>query len=146
MGRSKNKTNPNSGSFIGRMRKGRAMQTIFMDFYSGPVPTKPQDLAVRNLKVRFVQQDDIDTIQKVCRAIFLCNSSNYLSMWDFFDSQLFQERPIWTKAALSHIAPSVHGSSLKLILAVTAFIFKNGPWRNSWVRIGYDPRTDPLAR
>ncbi len=50
---------------IGRMRKKRTIQTIFLDFSAVSVPNEPRDIAVRNLKVRFVQQDDVKTIRKV---------------------------------------------------------------------------------
>ena len=27
-----------------------------------------------------------------------------------------------------------------------AYAFSNGPWRHSWIKLGYDPRMEPLAR
>jgi len=35
---------------------------------------------------------------------------------------------------------------LKFTLPVVAYYFVTGPWRALWVRLGYDPRTDPDAK
>lgn len=48
--------------------------------------------------------------------------------------------------ALVFNAASVEKNSLRFILASVAYYFTTGPWRNAWVRIGYDPRQDPQAR
>lgn len=53
------------GNVIGRLRKKRAMQTIFLDFNGGQAPSKPRDMALRNLAVRFIMQDDLALIKKV---------------------------------------------------------------------------------
>ena len=60
--------------------------------------------------------------------------------------KMFEERPVWTKAALIYHVAGVDKNSLRFILASVAYYFTNGPWRNAWVRIGYDPRKDPEAR
>merc|ERR1719228_2999048 len=44
--------------------------------------------------------------------------------------------------ALSAIT-TIPADRLKLILPVVAFYFTTGPWRNQWVKFGYDPRQDP---
>lgn len=61
-------------------------------------------------------------------------------------SKMFEERPVWTKAALTYHVAGVDKNSLRFILASAAYYFTTGPWRNAWVRIGYDPRQDPEAR
>ena len=33
----------------------------------------------------------------------------------------------------------------KCLLPLVAYYFNTGPWRNMWVRLGYDPRADPAA-
>ncbi|XP_057370022.1 general transcription factor 3C polypeptide 5-like [Daphnia carinata] len=111
------------GNVIGRLRKKRAMQTIFLDYSGGPAPTKPRDMALCNLTVRFIMPDDLALIKK-----------------------MFEERPVWTKAALTYHVAGVDKNSLRFILASAAYYFTTGPWRNAWVRIGYDPRQDPEAR
>lgn len=60
--------------------------------------------------------------------------------------KMFEERPVWTKAALTYHVAGVDKNSLRFILASVAYYFTTGPWRNAWVRIGYDPRKDPEAR
>lgn len=53
--------------------------------------------------------------------------------------QLFDERPIWTLSALkAHIRqPPKRISS---ILSCIAFYYTTGPWRNCFIKYGYDPR------
>ncbi|EFX88540.1 hypothetical protein DAPPUDRAFT_310750 [Daphnia pulex] len=116
------------GNVIGRLRKKRAMQTIFLDYSGGPAPTKPRDMALCNLTVRFIMPDDLALIKRI----------------DF--KKMFEERPVWTKAALTYQVAGVDKNSLRFILASVAYYFTTGPWRNAWVRIGYDPRKDPEAR
>lgn len=58
---------------------------------------------------------------------------------------LFEKRPIWTLAAMrAHI--KVPPKRLSRILANIAFYFTTGPWRNCFVRFGYDPRKDFSSR
>ena len=33
----------------------------------------------------------------------------------------------------------------KYLLPLVAYYFNTGPWRNMWVKLAYDPRTDPTA-
>ena len=40
---------------------------------------------------------------------------------------------------------SIPADRLKLILPVVAFYFTTGPWRNQWVKFGYDPRQEQSA-
>jgi len=108
---------------IGRLRKRRTLQGIFLNFDAPTIPEKPRPVAVRNLAVRFIKSDDVDLIQK-----------------------LFQERPVWTKAGLLFFAKNIENSAMKFILAASAYYFTTGPWRNAWCRFGYDPRLDVNAR
>lgn len=64
----------------------------------------------------------------------------------YFWQEMFDERPVWTKAALTYGAVGVEKNAMRFILASTAYYFTTGPWRNAWVRIGYDPRLDPNSR
>ena len=57
---------------------------------------------------------------------------------------IWKERPVWSKNALSAIT-SIPADRLKLILPVVAFYFTTGPWRNQWVKFGYDPRLEQSA-
>ena len=40
---------------------------------------------------------------------------------------------------------SIPADRRKLILPVVAFYFTTGPWRNQWVKFGYDPRLEQGA-
>merc|ERR1712071_172725 len=114
---------PSDANVIGRLRKRRTLQGIFLNFEAPTIPEKPREVAVRNLAVRFIKKDDVDLIRK-----------------------LFDERPVWTKAGLAFFAQNIENSAMKFILAASAYYFTTGPWRNAWVRFGYDPREDVNAR
>ena len=58
---------------------------------------------------------------------------------------LFQTRPVWLKSNLE--AELAHRDikypsdfSLKKALAATSYLIKNGPWKFTYARFGYDPR------
>ena len=51
---------------------------------------------------------------------------------------------MWLKAELLHKS-EVPGKYLKLVLPVVAYYFSSGPWRNQWIKYGYDPRKDQEA-
>ncbi|KAI6003794.1 RNA polymerase III transcription factor IIIC subunit-domain-containing protein [Pisolithus albus] len=62
---------------------------------------------------------------------------------------LLEQRPIWTRAALynqfsSNEVREIHNS--KVILPLACYMFQDGPWRDTLVRFGYDPRKNPAAR
>ncbi|KAK7470853.1 tau 95 subunit of transcription factor TFIIIC [Stygiomarasmius scandens] len=63
--------------------------------------------------------------------------------------ELFEERPVWTRMSLFNqvsaaVAREIHNS--KVILPLVCYNFQDGPWRDTLVRFGYDPRKDPEAR
>ncbi|GJE84727.1 RNA polymerase III transcription factor IIIC subunit-domain-containing protein [Phanerochaete sordida] len=63
--------------------------------------------------------------------------------------KLFEERPIWSRAALfnqleAHEIREIVNS--KFLLPLVSYVFNDGPWRDTQVRLKYDPRTDPDAR
>ncbi|TPX67606.1 hypothetical protein CcCBS67573_g07465 [Chytriomyces confervae] len=64
---------------------------------------------------------------------------------------LFQQRPIHTFHAVSNLCKPVikRKTDVKLIhflLSRFAYFMTSGPWRECWVRYGYDPRMDRDAR
>ncbi|KAI0053086.1 hypothetical protein FA95DRAFT_1579753 [Auriscalpium vulgare] len=68
---------------------------------------------------------------------------------DLYNSLNFKKRPVWTRASLfNQFSPDdareIHNS--KVILSLVCYIFQDGPWRDTLVRFGYDPRDDPAAR
>ena len=57
---------------------------------------------------------------------------------------LFQERVVWSNAALSQRLPTgAAGAQLRRYIPSYAYRFVNGPWHRQWVRRGLDPRVDP---
>ena len=55
---------------IGRLRKRRSLQAIFLNFEDEYVPEKPRELAIRNLTIRFIKQDDVDAVRKVVHYFY----------------------------------------------------------------------------
>ncbi|XP_063913517.1 general transcription factor 3C polypeptide 5 [Zophobas morio] len=116
------KLNPKQQKNVCRIfRKARQQISIFVAFKDKEIPTKPLESAVRMLKHRNLENG----VSKI--------------------KQLFEERPIWTKAAIRHITGLTDEHS-RIILPIVAYYFTNGPWRITWVKYGYDPRKDPKAR
>ncbi|RPD61992.1 hypothetical protein L226DRAFT_463601 [Lentinus tigrinus ALCF2SS1-7] len=63
--------------------------------------------------------------------------------------ELFQERPIWTRAAIFNQFQPLEVRDIvnsKYLLPLVSYVFEDGPWRDTYVRLGYDPRQDPEAR
>ncbi|KAI0787107.1 RNA polymerase III transcription factor IIIC subunit-domain-containing protein [Irpex lacteus] len=63
--------------------------------------------------------------------------------------ELFEQRPIWTRTAIfnqlnAHEVREVLNT--KFMLPLVSYVFQDGPWRDTQVRLGYDPREDPQAR
>ncbi|KAJ3154164.1 tau 95 subunit of transcription factor TFIIIC [Geranomyces michiganensis] len=59
---------------------------------------------------------------------------------------LFNTRPVWTRLALINSLPAAYRGDLKVLLPLYAYSMTAGPWRDTWIRYGYDPRLDPEAR
>jgi general transcription factor 3C polypeptide 5 (transcription factor C subunit 1) len=59
---------------------------------------------------------------------------------------LFEERGVWSTAALVRRLPRDAATAARKYVASHAYRFLNGPWHRLWVRRGLDPRTDPSAR
>ncbi|EMD41102.1 hypothetical protein CERSUDRAFT_111679 [Gelatoporia subvermispora B] len=63
--------------------------------------------------------------------------------------ELFEERPVWTRAAIfNQFAPYEVREIVnsKFLLPLVSYVFTDGPWRDTQVRLGYDPREDLQAR
>ncbi|KAI0643723.1 RNA polymerase III transcription factor IIIC subunit-domain-containing protein [Trametes meyenii] len=62
---------------------------------------------------------------------------------------LFEERPVWTRAAIFNQFTPMEVRDIinsKYLLPLVSYVFEDGPWRDTYVRLGYDPRQDPEAR
>lgn len=63
--------------------------------------------------------------------------------------KLFTQRPIWTRMSLfNQVLPNETREILnsKVLLPLVCYVFQDGPWRDTLVRLGYDPRKDSSAR
>lgn len=54
---------------------------------------------------------------------------------------LFKKRPIWIKRHLDGIIPKRLHHTLKIALALVTYRFTMGPWRNTYIIFGCDPRS-----
>ncbi|KAI9093011.1 RNA polymerase III transcription factor IIIC subunit-domain-containing protein [Phlyctochytrium arcticum] len=61
-------------------------------------------------------------------------------------AELFARRPIWNRVAFKNNLPPAHRARVKRLLPLYAYVISKGPWRDLWVRYGYDPRSDIEAR
>lgn len=107
---------------LGGTRHRRVKFACFLNFEDPEVPMEPNPEAWKQLEWR--PADPL--VQK--RVI-----------------ELFDERPLWTRSALQ-VAIGVHPSRFKLVLPVVAYYVLSGPFRASWVRLGFDPRKDPSTK
>ncbi|KAH9918126.1 RNA polymerase III transcription factor IIIC subunit-domain-containing protein [Fomitopsis serialis] len=63
--------------------------------------------------------------------------------------ELFQERAIWTRAAIFNQFMPFEVREIinsKVLLPLVSYVFQDGPWRDTQIRLGYDPRQDKQAR
>ncbi|CAG8434613.1 15083_t:CDS:10 [Funneliformis mosseae] len=86
-----------------------------------PVPEEPPPESLKNIER--IPQESIDRIRK-----------------------LFEERPVWTRFALENNLPPNDIRNIKRLLPLVAYLMSNGPWRDCWMRYGYDPRLNKEAR
>lgn len=102
----------------------RIIYTIAYNFQPGAnnpdselgVPTQPLSLAITDIERRQIKKDLIDNVRSK-----------------------FDERPVWSKAALE-FASRIPTQTLKYIIPHFAYFSANGPWRNTWIKFGVDPR------
>ncbi|DAZ99904.1 TPA: hypothetical protein N0F65_011827 [Lagenidium giganteum] len=54
-------------------------------------------------------------------------------------------KPIWLRPKLFVGLDLVERRAARRLLRKLCYVFVDGPWRGSWIRMGYDPRADPDA-
>ena len=59
---------------------------------------------------------------------------------------LFERRPVWTRRALYNNFPKHLQTMVRFSMAHVAYMWRAGPWRDTCVLYGIDPRTDPKYR
>ncbi|KAG0132598.1 RNA polymerase III transcription factor IIIC subunit-domain-containing protein [Tuber indicum] len=60
--------------------------------------------------------------------------------------KLFAQRPIWTRRALFNHFPKNLQSLVRFSMVHVAYMWRAGPWRDTCVVYGLDPRADPQYR
>ncbi|KAJ2684467.1 tau 95 subunit of transcription factor TFIIIC, partial [Coemansia spiralis] len=58
---------------------------------------------------------------------------------------ILDEHPVVSRATMEALLPPSECGGLRqtVIMPMLAYLMDTGPWRNCWIRFGYDPRTDP---
>lgn len=141
------KDEPDPDPLIGRTRKRRSGHAIFVSFNIPAIPSKPRDIALKYLEVKFLNGEQLEKIKEVNYSLLffagqlVCQNKCTYN----FALQLFKERPVWSKLALMAVTRMNH-DQLKYLLPAVAYYFATGPFRAMWVRFGYDPRKDPSSR
>ncbi|KAJ2748516.1 tau 95 subunit of transcription factor TFIIIC, partial [Coemansia nantahalensis] len=59
--------------------------------------------------------------------------------------RILDEFPVINRAAVEALLPPAEcgGHRQTTIMPLLAYLMDTGPWRNCWIRLGYDPRKDP---
>ncbi|KAI9779564.1 MAG: tau 95 subunit of transcription factor TFIIIC [Candelina submexicana] len=61
--------------------------------------------------------------------------------------ELLDERPLWTRRAFANVlADQNFGNLVRQGFQYVGYMFRSGPWNNSIIKFGVDPRTDPKYR
>ncbi|SCU97301.1 LAFA_0G10814g1_1 [Lachancea sp. 'fantastica'] len=55
--------------------------------------------------------------------------------------EAFKTRPIWVKRHIDGLIPQDLHGTLKIALSLVSYRFTKGPWRNTYIRFGIDPRS-----
>ncbi|KAI9028619.1 RNA polymerase III transcription factor IIIC subunit-domain-containing protein [Hyaloraphidium curvatum] len=92
-----------------------------LDLKSPTVPTEPPAQAGRDAQV--LPQDQVALVRK-----------------------LFERRPIWSRLGVLNSLPPEARKHIKKLLPIAAYFVSSGPFREAWVRYGYDFRRDPASR
>lgn len=74
------------------------------------------------------------------------NKFKFFKSFVIFNSfQMFEERPISTKAAIQ-FKTGLSNDNLKILLPTVSYFCVKGPWRTCWIKLGYNPQKDFSSR
>lgn len=59
-------------------------------------------------------------------------------------NQFFEQRPIWIKRHLDGLIPKRIHHTMRIALALLSYRFVMGPWRNTYIKFGIDPRESSI--
>lgn len=60
--------------------------------------------------------------------------------------KLYENRPIYTRRVLINLLGVTNDWDVKCIMPYMCYIFRSGPWKDSYIKYGVDPRIDPECR
>lgn len=104
-------------------RSSRATHGVSVPFsMTDPVPMKPNEAVKDLVNCTVVTQEEYEEVLK-----------------------LFKQRPVWTLASIRAYM-RLPPRRLNFVLAMIAFYYSTGPWRNCFVAFGYDPRINFESR
>ncbi|XP_022911689.1 general transcription factor 3C polypeptide 5 [Onthophagus taurus] len=104
------------------LRQKGPRRNVIMSFENETIPEAPPEGVLEFIRMKPSMKSSFEEVKK-----------------------LFDERPIWSRAALMYLS-KMHAEHSKFVLPGIAYFNKNGPWRSMWVRYNYDPRKDPSAK
>ncbi|KAJ3381547.1 tau 95 subunit of transcription factor TFIIIC [Lobulomyces angularis] len=79
--------------------------------------------------------------QKISDNFLLNQTPQVLEIKDLI-YQKFELRPIWTSLALFNNINNISSREIKKVLPNVAYFAATGPWRDSWIKYGFDPRVE----
>lgn len=98
------------------------------------IPSEPHNLLLQDYET--AKRDKVyPKTKKVSR--FYENLEECLALL----KTLFDRRPIWVKRHLDGIIPVKLQQCSKIALALLSYRFTMGPWRNTYIKLGVDPRS-----
>ncbi|CAG9325670.1 GTF3C5 [Blepharisma stoltei] len=114
-------------------------------FYNPYMTSKPDDTEIDS-ENRPIKSISIPYEESNIPTMPLCKPP--MKKGEFFMekvSSFFRERPIWLKNAMiqSLSEENLSQNHLKHLLASLSYSYESGPWRNAYVRFGYNPREHP---
>lgn len=99
------------------------------------IPTKPHELLQKDFD--FAQANGVYPGTKKESKFYECLMECLEILKQLFE----RRRPIWVKRHLDGIIPKHIYHTIKVALALVSYRFTMGPWRNTYIKLGIDPRS-----
>lgn len=123
-------------------RKRVILHTIFIEWDQEPPTTFDPELKPLLEKA---EKDCKELKENGLERIMMESSSYYLLECIKLLKVLFRLKPIWIRRHLYWMIPHQFGAILRFALPYVAYSVKKGPWRQSYIKFGYNPTKDPGA-
>ncbi|KAH3670973.1 hypothetical protein OGAPHI_000684 [Ogataea philodendri] len=118
------------------------LHTIFVDWGEKPPssydPALQKELEKCENEVQSLKERGLERIVPDSPAYSLLRCIEILE-------KLFTMKPIWLRRHIGWMLPARLRPQLRFALPYVAYTTKKGPWRQSYIKLGYDPTTDPKA-